>query len=284
MPCLSWNLDNPQGIIFVESVGKFMRTLKRFGQHWLTDPNILDRIAAAAPLQDQPIVLEIGPGTGNLTFRLLRSAPVVAVEIDRRLAENLRKQFAGHSRFTLIEGDILQIPLPTEPTVAVANIPYNISGPILKCLLGTLAQPHQQFSSIVLLVQKELAERICAPPGSRTYGALSIRIQYLAECELLFSVPARCFQPPPQVESTVIRLTPRPYSNPPKDIAFLEKLVERAFATRRKMMRNCLKGWLNEETLAEAMASINLHPDLRAENLSLAHFIALANLLSGEKA
>ncbi|MBW4696860.1 MAG: 16S rRNA (adenine(1518)-N(6)/adenine(1519)-N(6))-dimethyltransferase RsmA [Aphanocapsa lilacina HA4352-LM1] len=256
-----------------------MYTLKRFGQHWLNDGAVLDRIVAAAGLAGGDRVLEIGPGLGSLTARLLRLAPVVAVEIDRRAVAQLQRQFGGDERFVLVEGDILREALPEDANVVVANIPYNISGPILAKLTGSAAQPIRRFRTIVLLVQKELGQRIAAPPGSRTYGALSVRLQYLAECELLFEVPSRCFTPPPKVDSAVIRLTPRPFARAAGDPAHLDALVTRAFATRRKMLKNCLKGWLETEKLLAAFASLGIDPDARAEDLSVERFVQLSNCL-----
>ncbi len=256
------------------------RTLKRFGQHWLRDPQILDRIVAAAELEREEIVLEIGPGQGSLTARLLKSNPVVAVEIDRRLIADLHQQFDSDPRFRLIEGDVLALPLPEDATAVVANIPYNISGPILAKLCGEISAPLTQFRSIVLLLQKELAERICAPEGSRTYGALSVRLQYLARCELLFTVSRHAFSPPPDVESAVIRLTPRPYPQQADSITHFEQLLIRAFATRRKMLRNCLKGWVAPEVLQSTFTSLQLRLDARAEDLSVEQFVRLSNGLS----
>ncbi|MFS8895136.1 ribosomal RNA small subunit methyltransferase A, partial [Synechococcus sp. R3-13] len=173
---------------------------KRFGQHWLKDPAVHEAIVRAAQLNDlergaDPTwVLEIGPGTGQLTRRLLaQGVQVVAVEIDRDLCRLLQKRFAGQPRFHLLEGDFLRLPLPPQPRLLVANIPYNLTGPILEKVLGSPAQPVRQFERIVLLVQKELAERLQAGPGSKAYGALSLRTQYLADCELICRVPPTAF-------------------------------------------------------------------------------------------
>lgn len=256
-----------------------MYALKRFGQHWLSDATILERIAAAAHLGAADRVLEIGPGLGSLTAHLLEHSSVIAVEIDERAVAHLRHRFAAEPRFTLIEGDILGLPLPPEATAVVANIPYNISGPILARLTGTPSAPVRQFRTIVLLVQLELAERITARSGNRTYGALSVRLQYLAECELLFGIPRTAFRPPPKVDSAVIRLTPRPFDLQATDPAYLEALVTRAFATRRKMLRNCLKGWVESTRLLLALESLQIRPDARAEDLSVENFVRLSNLL-----
>jgi 16S rRNA (adenine1518-N6/adenine1519-N6)-dimethyltransferase len=191
---------------------------KQFGQHWLRSEKALSKILAAAQLQKTNAngqkgdrVLEIGPGTGILTRQLLTQADsVVAVEIDRDLCELLAKKLGKIDNFLLLQGDFLNLNLDQllaphstfqKPNKVVANIPYNITGPILEKLLGTIAHPVENpFDLIVLLVQKEVALRLVAKPGSSHAGALSIRIQYLAACELICDVPAQSFQPPPKVD------------------------------------------------------------------------------------
>ena len=174
---------------------------KQFAQHWLKSEKALDKIVKAANLSGSR-VLEIGPGTGILTRRLLAEAEsVVAVEIDRDLCQRLAKQLGKVDNFLLLQGDILEMDLDNQlmvftkfqnPNKVVANIPYNITGPILQKLLGTISVPAAKpFDSIVLLVQKEVAQRLYAKPGSRAFGALSVRVQYLAECELICDVPDR---------------------------------------------------------------------------------------------
>src|SRR4028119_1761302 len=203
---------------------------KQFAQHWLRSEKALNKIVAAAQLQEGDRVLEIGPGTGILTRQLLPEAQsVIAVEIDRDLCELLAKKLGSTDNFLLLQGDFLSLDLDTQlasspafqkPNKVVANIPYNITGPILEKLLGTIAQPAPEpFDLIVLLVQKEVAERLCAKPGSRDFGGLSVRVQYLAACEFICDVPARAFSPPPKVDSAVVRLQPRlvdPLANEPK--------------------------------------------------------------------
>lgn len=262
------------------------RARKRFGQHWLKSDRILDQITAAAALDEQDRVLEIGPGTGLLTRRLIgAAASVVAVEVDRDLCRALRKQFAPVPNFSLIEHDILTlddaaIAAPFgHPTKVVANIPYYITGPILERLLGTIAQPSPAYASLVLLVQKEVAERICATPGTRAFGGLSVRLQYLARCELVCPVPAKAFSPPPKVESAVIRLVPRPFPLPAKDPVHLGQLIKRGFAAKRKMLRNNLKGTVDGD-LAAAMAAAEVSPQARAEALSVTQWVRLSNDLT----
>lgn len=263
---------------------------KQFAQHWLRSDKALNQIVAAAELSKDDRVLEIGPGTGVLTRRLLPLAQsVLAVEIDRDLCKLLAKQLGKLENFLLLQGDILTLdleaqlsPFPTfqNQNKVVANIPYNITGPILEKLLGTIAQPAAKpFDSIVLLVQKEVAERLYAKPGSKAFGALSVRVQYLATCELICPVPAAYFHPAPKVDSAVVRL--RPYSIQPNanDPKHLEMLVNRGFAEKRKMLRNNLISIVERDQLSHLLEQLNVNPQARAEDLSVAEWVALSNQL-----
>jgi 16S rRNA (adenine1518-N6/adenine1519-N6)-dimethyltransferase len=256
---------------------------KRFGQHWLKDESILDRIIGAANLQSEDRVLEIGPGTGILTHRLLDCAPlVVAVEIDRDLWTILTKKFGSRDNFHLIQGDFLQLKPEQLPPVnkVVANIPYNITGPILEKLLGSIAHPFTPaYDSITLLVQKEVAERLVAIPSTKAYSALSVRIQYLADCQWICDVPRRAFSPPPQVDSAVIRLLPRPFAHCVSNPAFLSTLIQLGFANRRKMLRNNLKTCLDSDRLSQILTQLEINPLVRAEDLSLSQWIDLTEKL-----
>lgn len=236
-------------------------------------------------------VLEIGPGTGLLTRRLLPSAQsVVAVEIDRDLCELLVKELGRVKNFLLLQGDFLSLDLSASlvnfpdfqhPQKVVANIPYNITTPILEKLLGTIAQPNPNpFASIVLLVQKEVAERLYAQPSTKAYGALTVRIQYLAACQWICDVPARAFQPPPKVDSAVVRLQPRLFEPAAVNPRHLDMLVKLGFATRRKMLRNNLQSVIARDRLSELLESLNLNPQSRAEDLSIADWVALSNRLA----
>lgn len=263
---------------------------KRFGQHWLKSETALAQIVKAANLASTDRLLEIGPGTGLLTRRLLPLVKsLVAVEIDRDLCELLRKEFKQAENLLLLQGDFLSLDLPTllEPfpqfqysNKVVANIPYNITGPILEKLLGTIAQPNPTpFQSIVLLIQKEVAERLCASPSSKAFGALSVRVQYLANCEWICEVPARAFQPPPKVDSAVVRIVPRliqPAANNPKQ---LDTVVKLGFATRRKMLRNNLQSLIDRESLSALLEDLGLNPQARAEDLNVANWVTLSNKL-----
>lgn len=260
---------------------------KRFAQHWLKSQGALDKICRAAELAGDR-VLEIGPGTGVLTRRLLSSATsVVAVEIDRDLCQQLVKHLGARDNFLLLQGDFLSLdlaplldPFPNfqHPNKVVANIPYNITGPILEKLLGTIAAPAiPAFDLIVLLVQKEVAQRLCASPGSRNFGALSVRVQYLATCEFICDVPAKDFYPVPQVDSAVVRLRPRPIEVPANNPQLLEKLVKHGFASKRKMLRNNLQSIIGRESLTDILTELHLNPNCRAEDLSVSQWIQLTN-------
>lgn len=266
-----------------------IRPRKCFGQHWLRSQKILAQILKTAQLQPTDRVLEIGPGKGVLTRQLLSQvASLVAVEIDRDLASYLAKTLANHSNFLLIEADILtqdfrqvaeQFPEFFPCQKVVANIPYNITGPILEKLLGTIASPTFAYQEIVLLIQKEVAQRLAATPGMKAYGALSVKIQYLADCELICTVPPQAFYPPPQVDSAVVRLTPRPCPFQVQNPRYLEKLVNLGFAQRRKMLRNNLKGVIDGSKLTQILEKLEINPQARAEELSLSNWIDLSNYL-----
>ncbi|CDM93443.1 16S rRNA (adenine(1518)-N(6)/adenine(1519)-N(6))-dimethyltransferase RsmA [Limnospira fusiformis KN01] len=263
---------------------------KRFAQHWLRSPATLNHILEAADLSLGDRILEIGPGTGILTERLLpKVSSVVAVEIDRDLCVQLAKKFGKIDNFLLLQGDILNFDLNgylsgfpkfQNPNKVVANIPYNITGPIIEGLLGTIAKPAvKPFDAIVLLVQKEVGARLCAKPSSKAFGALSVRVQYLAECDWICHVPATAFYPPPKVDSAVVRLRPRPIASPAQNPQLLETLVKLGFSTRRKMLRNNLKSQVEPQTLNQLLETLDINPQVRAEDLSLQQWVQLSNLL-----
>jgi 16S rRNA (adenine1518-N6/adenine1519-N6)-dimethyltransferase len=265
---------------------------KRFGQHWLRNEKILHKILAAAEVTRQDCVLEIGPGTGALTRWLLPLAnTVVAVEIDWDLCRKLADQFAKEENFKLLQGDILEMDIPTAleqdkefefglPNKVVANIPYYITGPILEKLLGTIANPNPNpYDSIVLLVQKEVAERLYAKPGNKAFGALSVRVQYLADCEQVCIVPAKAFQPPPKVDSAVVRLRPRLPQVVAQNPDHLDQLVKLGFSSKRKMLRNNLKAVLDRDGLTQLMSDLAIPETARAEDLSVEQWVALSNTI-----
>jgi len=264
---------------------------KGLGQNFLVDRNIVGRILENAALDGESWVLEIGPGLGALTGPLAeRAAQVVAVEIDRELAAVLREVLA-HPRIAIVEGDALEMDWRElledmgwrgQPLSLVANLPYYITSPlIMKALESGLP-----FTSIVVMVQKEVAERMLAAPGSKDYGVLSLAVQYYAEGSLVMKVPRTVFLPAPKVDSAVVRLLPRPpkVSAPRKE---LFQVIRAAFQQRRKTLRNALKAltveWgLGLEQLDGALARCGLEPGVRGERLSLEEYSQLTEeLLKG---
>ncbi|HSW49647.1 MAG TPA: 16S rRNA (adenine(1518)-N(6)/adenine(1519)-N(6))-dimethyltransferase RsmA [Bryobacteraceae bacterium] len=236
---------------------------RRLGQHFLNRESILDRIACAACPEREPLVVEIGPGKGALTKHLLaRSGKVVAIETDLTLVEHLAAKFSGAGNLTLVHADALETDLlQWGRAVFAGNLPYYVSSPILRRVLrlkGALVR-------CVFLVQKEVAERLVASPGSRSYGLLSVETALYARPELLFSVPASAFSPPPKVESALVRLTP--HGEEPPEADDLLSFVARCFHQKRKTLRNNLPGPRERRMLENRPES-----SLRAEQLSLDQF------------
>lgn len=255
---------------------------KSLGQHFLTDPRILARIADAVALAPGDTVVEIGPGRGSLTDALLaRAARVVAVELDRRLAELLREKYAGEPRLTIVEADVLDVNLGEIAGGAFAlagNVPYYITTPIL---FQALRPPRASRS--VFLVQREVAARMAARPGAGDYGALSVNIQALADVELLFRIPSGAFNPPPRVDSAVVRVTPR--ANPVVAVGMEEPFrtfVQAAFALRRKQMRRVVRtvAGCSASDAEAALAASGIDSDARPETLSAEQFHALGAALA----
>lgn len=262
----------------------YHRPRKRFGQHFLADRNILNKIVAAARTAPGDTVLEVGPGTGELTEALIEAgANVIAIEIDRDLVRALKARFAGVDQFSLVEGDALKVSyveLAEKHGVkfkAVSNLPYNISGPITAKFIDERAA----FCLMVLMYQKEVARRLCAPPDNKDYGALTVLTQAYADVSIAFDVPRTVFKPPPKVDSSVITITPRPapveaIGNEP----FFKKVVRAAFSTRRKTLPNALRSLdLPHEAVMEAIIKCNIDPKRRGETLSIIEFISLATAL-----
>lgn len=246
------------------------------GQHFLRRTALLEKIAQAACPTREPVVVEIGAGEGALTERLLQRADrVVAIEVDARLVEVLRRRFSAHPGLEIVPQDVLEVDLARwGPAVVAGNLPYYISSPILE----RIAELGPALKRAVLLLQQEVAERVVARPGSRRYGLLSVRVQSAAEAEILFRVPARAFSPPPKVESAAVRLTPRaePLMTPAERAAFLE-FAARCFRRKRKTIRNNLAGFCSAELLAQIPCA-----RLRAEQLSLPELWALYRRLKTE--
>jgi 16S rRNA (adenine1518-N6/adenine1519-N6)-dimethyltransferase len=233
---------------------------QRLGQHFLIKGSILERIARAAcpdrePLEREPLVIEIGPGRGALTERLLaRAERVVAIEIDAGLVEVLRTKFQDEPRLTVVEGDALETDLSQWGVAPIAgNLPYYAATPIIEKVLApqTVSSPGNTVSRAVFLVQKEVAARLAAGPGSRDYGYLSVQTQMYAGVERLFDVPPSAFRPPPQVDSTVVRLLPRNRAVELglSDPARFLKFAGYCFRQKRKTLRNNLSGVYGKDAI-----------------------------------
>jgi len=254
---------------------------RRFGQHFLLDLNLTRRIARAAAPLDQGTIIEIGPGPGGLTRALLLEGAgrVVAVEVDpRALAALAELETAADGRLKVIEADALTVDpavLGTAPRRIVANLPYNISTPLLVRWL----QGADAIADMVLMFQKEVVDRLVAVPRTKDYGRLSILAQHVCEVRRLFDVPPSAFVPPPKVTSSVARLTPRPADQRLADLAPLEKITAAAFGQRRKMLRGSLAGAFADPVAV--LEGLGLSPMARAEELSVADFVRLAGALSG---
>ena len=260
---------------------------KSMGQNFLIQSWVPRDIAAASGAGPGVGVLEIGPGIGPLTDRLAGLADrVAAVELDRSLLPVLAETMAGHDNVEIVPGDILKLDVPALvgeklaglTPIVCANLPYNITTPVLTALLEARC-----FASITVMIQREVARRICAAPGTPDYGAFSVYCQVHAAPEPLFDVPPDCFLPAPKVTSSVLRLTPRPLPAEIEDAAFFFRVVRAAFAQRRKTLLNALGaafgGQVSKEELAGLLAGCGLPPDVRGERLGIPEFAALARAL-----
>ena len=248
---------------------------KRFGQNFLTDQGVLYDIIRAIDPQPEDAMVEIGPGLAAMTRLLLESLQQLhVVELDRDLIERLKKQF-DPARLIVHAGDALQfdftsIPVPPGRKLrVVGNLPYNISSP----LLFHLAQIAPQVQDQHFMLQKEVVERMVAEPGSKTYGRLSVMLQWRYHMELLFVVQPQAFDPPPQVDSAIVRMVPLPQPLT-CDVSRLEEVVTKAFSQRRKVIRNCVAGMFTENDLVDA----GIDPQARPEAVPMEQFVALANL------
>lgn len=252
---------------------------KRFGQNFLVDGNIIQRIVRAVHPKATDRLVEIGPGQGAITGELLHACPnLQVVELDRDLIPLLQSKFSAYPELTIHTADALkfnfaQLVSEGERLRVVGNLPYNISTPLLFHLLsygGLVADMH-------FMLQKEVVERMAAEPGGKEYGRLSIMCQYYCSVEFLFEVGPDCFRPAPKVDSAIVRLTPHtelPF--PAADAKLLDGLVKSAFQQRRKTLRNALRQWLPD---ADMWQQVNIDPQQRPENLSVQDYVTLANHL-----
>lgn len=267
-----------------------LRLKKRFSQHFLIRESVLDQITGLMNLSAEEPLLEIGPGGGFLTEKLLATGcQLTAVEVERRMCGYLRNKFLPpkHPNFHLIEQDILKFnfeEISAPQFKIVGNLPYQITSKIMFLLAGELNQPNyplrKRISQLTVMVQKEVAERICAQPGSRAYNQLSVALQFWFEPHFDFVVPATDFYPPPKVESAVLTLTPRPEPLVQvDDFSLLSRLVRTAFSQKRKTLRNALLGgsFASAEQLDAVFEATGVNAGLRAEAISIETFGALAN-------
>lgn len=262
---------------------------KKFGQNFLIDPHVLERIIAAAEITQEDFVLEIGPGIGTMTQYLCEHArSVLAVEIDRNLIPILEETLRSYDNVTILNEDILKLDIQEiaekynegKPIKVVANLPYYITTPII---IG-LFESHVPLESITVMVQKEVADRMQAGPGTKDYGALSLAVQYYSSAKVVANVPPNCFMPRPKVGSAVIRLAchrERPVSV--QDEAFLFRVIRASFNQRRKTLQNGLGNDaslpVSKEQAAAAIEALGLPSSVRGETLTLEQFAALANCL-----
>lgn len=267
-----------------------VRPSKSLGQNFLVDQNILRKIADTAGLTGEELVIEIGPGLGALTQLLIqRAAQVIGVELDQRLIPILERQFKERTNFQLVQGDALKLDFrqlvgqfpQLKKVKLVANLPYYISTPLIVKLLTEGVN----WDGIVIMVQKEVAERLAAAPGGKDYGQLSVLVQYYAQTELAFTVPPTVFNPRPKIDSAVVRILP--WDVPPVkviDEKLFFQVVKSAFSQRRKNLRNNLasleqfKG--NKAAVEQLLCGLDIDFSRRGETLSLEEFARIANALT----
>lgn len=267
---------------------------KSFGQNFLTDTNILQKIVDTAEIDDQVNVIEIGPGIGALTeFLAERAAEVMAFEIDHRLVPILADTLRDFDNVTVVNEDILKVDLaqhiqnfknPDLPIKVVANLPYYITTPILMHLI----ESGIPFSEFVVMMQKEVADRISAQPNTKAYGSLSIAVQYYMTAKVAFIVPRTVFVPAPNVDSAILKMVRRPEpAVEVEDESFFFKISKASFTHRRKTLWNNLTGYFGKteevkDKLTKALDQAGLSPSVRGEALSLAEFASLADALKGQ--
>lgn len=286
-------LGNPTSTIAILQKYHFIFQ-KKYGQNFLIDANILEKIVDAAGVNQKDCVLEIGPGIGTMTQYLCEHArEVVAVEIDKKLIPILEQDtLSAYDNITIINDDILKVDINAivqeknngNPIKVVANLPYYITTPIIMGLF----ESRVPLCSITIMVQKEVAERMQVGPGTKDYGALSLAVQYYARPEVMLTVSASCFMPRPNVDSAVIKLTR--HDNPPvkvSDEKLLFDIIRASFNQRRKTLVNALGNAagcnVKKEQVLSALEKMGMSPTIRGEALTLEEFAALTELLSGDK-
>ena len=286
------SLGNPQNTIEVLQKYHF-NFQKKFGQNFLIDTHVLEKIISAANITKEDMVLEIGPGIGTMTQYLAEAAgKVIAVEIDRNLIPILSETLGSYENVTVINEDVMKLDIAElaerenggRPIKVVANLPYYITTPIIMGLF----EKHVPLESITVMVQKEVAERMQTGPGNKDYGALSLAVQYYAEPYIVANVPPNCFMPRPKVGSAVIRLTC--HEKPPvevRDEKLMFDIIRASFNQRRKTLVNGLNNSpvldFSKEEILQAVESLGKGAGVRGEALSLEEFAALSNALSEKK-
>lgn len=282
------SLGNPGNTAAILQKYKFSFQ-KKYGQNFLIDSHILDKIIDAAGVGEEDFVLEIGPGIGTMTQYLCEHArEVAAVEIDKHLIPILEETLSGYENISVIHQDILKVDILAlaqeknggKPIKVVANLPYYITTPIIM----ELFESHVPLESITIMVQKEVAERMQAGPGTKDYGALSLAVQYYSRPEVICHVAPNCFMPRPKVGSAVIRLSR--YEDPPvraEDERFLFRLIRASFNQRRKTLVNGLNNApdipVSKEQIAEALLELGVDTNIRGEALTLEQFAKLSDIL-----
>tara|TARA_A100001388_G_scaffold15865_1_gene10541 strand:+ start:2202 stop:3047 length:846 start_codon:yes stop_codon:yes gene_type:complete len=256
-----------------------IRPTKKWGQNFVIDPNTVERIVRVANVSRDDVVVEVGPGLGSLTLALLwPGAQVVAVEIDARLADRLPRTIsefdpAAIDRLAVVNADALQVrQLPTPPTMLVANLPYNVSVPVVLHLLAEF----DSIQRVLVMVQREVADRLCAEPGSRTYGVPSVKARWFGDVDYAGDVSRTVFWPVPNVDSGLVSLTrTAPPAGVTRDEVF--SLIDAAFAQRRKQLTSALSGWLpGRGVVQEVLDAAGVDPRARGEELSLEDFCVIA--------
>lgn len=279
-------LGNPQNTIAVLQKYKF-NFQKKFGQNFLIDTHVLDKIIDAAGITKEDFVLEIGPGIGTMTQYLCENArEVAAVEIDKNLIPILEDTLSAYDNVNVINQDILKVDIEAlvreknngRPIKVVANLPYYITTPIIMGLF----ESHVPIDSITIMVQKEVADRMQVGPGTKDYGALSLAVQYYAEPEIVANVPPNCFMPRPKVGSAVIRLT-RHAKPPVEDEKFMFRIIRASFNQRRKTLVNGLNNAPNiqvsKENILKSLEELGVGANIRGETLTLEQFAKLSNIM-----